>query len=392
MGFSVAPSIGPSKFALLIQKFGSARLAWEAKTLDLSKIIGEKTAEKFNDFRQKFSIENYLEKLKRAKVAFVTLSDTEYPMLLKQITRPPFVLYVKGSLQRTDDRKQKTDSGKTENTEKSNPYYSGISGFRHQSSVVRAPIIAIVGTRKITQYGRDVTEMFTQDLVAAGFTIVSGLAMGVDATAHKKTIDNNGKTVAVLGCGVDCCTPLENQYLYEEILDQGGCIISELPLGHPPSPGSFPARNRIIAGLSLGILVTEGTEDSGSLITADYALKFNRKVFAVPGPITSQLSKGPYKLIEKGGKLVTSAQNIISELGIKNYELGSIKGQKSIKSIKGSTKEEEAILKILQNEALSFDEIARRTKLASSKLASTLSIMEIKGMVKDLENGDYALP
>ena len=159
-----------------------------------------------------------------------------------------------------------------------------------------------------------------------------------------------------------------------------------MPLSHPPTKGSFPARNRIIAGLSIGVLVTEGAEDSGSLITANYAFELGRKVFAVPGPITSSLSKGPFRLIQKGAKLVTTPQDIIDELGIKNHELriGKIKTKIAVE-----TKEEKKILEILENEALHFDEIVRKSQLDSSKIGSLLSIMEIKGLVKTTDGGFY---
>ena len=212
--------------------------------------------------------------------------------------------------------------------------------------------------------------------------------MGVDAVAHKTAIDNNGKTIAVLGCGVDCVTPAENLNLYNEILEKGGCILSELPLGHPPSKGSFPARNRIVAGLSLGVLVTEGAEDSGALITAEYAFKNNRKVFAVPGSITSSLSKGPYKLLKKGAILVTSGEDILKELKVQNSKLKTTAPNSKFR-VRGETREEQIILKILANEPLHFDEIVRRTGINSSKLGSVLSLMEIKGMVRNLDSGMF---
>lgn len=353
LGFSLFSGIGVVRFNALLKHFGSAKDAWQAPRSHLAELVGENLAEKFEDFRNEFSINEYLQKLKRAKVSFVTLSDDEYPSLLKQTSRSPFVLFVKGNL-------------------------SCLNDLNHLSA------ISVVGTRKITSYGREVTELFTSELVAQGFTIVSGLALGVDAVAHQSTIDSKGSTIAVLGCGVDCCVPLENQSLYEEILDSGGCIISELPLGHPPSKGSFPSRNRIVAGLSVGVLVTEGAEDSGSIITADYALKYNRKVFAVPGPITSGLSKGPYKLIQQGAKLVINSDDILKELNIK-----SSKGDRGAKRAKGETKDEEKILNILQNEGLHFDEIARKSGIDSAKLGSLLSIMEVKGIIKSGEFGKF---
>lgn len=375
LGFSVFSGIGPVKFSSLLKKFGNAKEAWSAKQTDLNNVLGEKLANKFEDFRKEFSIENYLKKLEKKKVSFITKNDKEYPKLLKEIEKPPFVLYIKCH---------------SEFISGSNNLPAGKAGMLKQVQHDNERI-AVVGTRKITQYGREVTEIFTRELVEAGFTIVSGLAIGVDSIAHKTAVENGGKTIAVLGCGVDCCTPISNQYLYDKIIDKGGAVISEVPLSYLPTKGSFPARNRIIAGLSLGVLVTEGAEDSGSLITAEHALSESRRVFAVPGPITSSLSKGPFKLIQKGAKLVTSAEDIIREFQISNIKF-QIPNKSQIQNTKrGENKEEELILKILENEKLHFDEIARKAKMNPSKAGSILSVMEIKGLVKSLDGGFYSL-
>jgi DNA processing protein len=333
LGFSTISGIGPAKFRKLLEEFKTAKAAWK-------------------NIKPKFSIENYLQQLKEKDVWFLTLQDEEYPELLKEIKNPPFVLYGKGDKNLLNDK----------NT------------------------IGVVGARRTTQYGREVTKLLTAELVLSGFTIVSGLALGVDAVSHMTALENNSKTIAILGCGVDCCNPRENQSIYDDILKSNNCIISEFPLGMKPTQWTFPARNRIIAGLSQAVLVTEGAEDSGSLITAKFALKFNRKVFAVPGPITSQMSKGPYVLIQKGAKLVTSGEDILKDLRFKIKDLG-IKKMKR----KGETKEEDLILKLLQNEALHFDELVRRTKFSSSKLSSILSLMEIKGLVRSLAEGTFSI-
>ena len=364
LGFSAFPTIGPAKFRKLLEEFGTAKSAWEAvgcHPTKLDGLIGEETAEKFEKFRKEFSIEDYVKKLKEKDVWFVTLQDENYPKLLKEIKNPPFVLYGKGQIP------------------------DGI--WLKQS-------IAVVGARKTTEYGREVTKLLTAELVLSGFTIVSGLALGVDAVAHQTALENGGRTIAVLGCGVDCCNPAENQSIYNSILESGNCIVSEFPLGMKPTQWTFPARNRIIAGLSQGVLVTEGAEDSGSLITANFALKFNRKVLAVPGSITSIMSKGPYKLIAKGAKLVTSGEDILKELKVQSSPLRQgFAGQAKSKIInrKGDTKEEDLILKLLQNEALHFDEIVRRLKFNPSKLGSLLSLMEIKGMVRGLDGGMFSV-
>lgn len=227
------------------------------------------------------------------------------------------------------------------------------------------------------------TNLIGSELSISGMTIVLGLAIGVDAVSHKAAIDAGGKTVAVLGCGVDCVTPVINEALYNSIVQGHGAVVSEFPLGHPPTIGSFPSRNRIIAGLSLGVVVTEGAEDSGPLITADYALKFKRLVFAVPGPITSTLSKGPFKLISKRAKLVTSADDILKELKVSSSKIQA-------KVQKGGSKDKILILGILENEPLHFDGIVRKTKIDSSKLGSVLSLMEVKGLIKSLSGGYFS--
>ena len=349
LGFSVFSGIGPFKFKKILEDFGTAKKAWDSSDIKITKVLGENLGAKFIDFRNKFSIENYLKSLKKENVWFLTLKDKDYPKPLLQISKPPFILYGKGD-----------------------------------PKILSSTSFAVVGARRTTHYGREVTAIFTQELVRSGFTIVSGLAMGVDAISHKNALDSGGKTVAVLGCGVDCCNPSENLSLYNRILEEGSAIVSELPLSHPPTKGSFPARNRIIAGLSLGVLVTEGGEDSGSLITADYAFKSRRKVFAVPGPITSSLSKGPYNLISKGATLVTSANDIFKEL---KFEIQNSKSEMNSKSQKTKhkteNKEEQKILEILKNEVLHFDEIVRKSHFDSSKVGSLLSIMEIKGLIKN---------
>lgn len=357
LGFSVFPGVGPVLFRLLLEAFGNAEAAWNASGKDLNVILKNKLTTKFISFREQFSPEKYEEVLDAKNVWFVTLEEKEYPQLLKKIENPPFVLYGIGSIsilhQIQDDP-------------------SARSG--------QARYIGVVGTRKITSYGREVTVMITRDLVDGGCVIVSGLALGVDAVAHTTTMQSGGKTIAVLGCGVDLCYPTTNQGIYNSILASGGAIVSEYPVGQQPTIGSFPARNRIIAGLSDAVVVTEGAEDSGAMITAEEALKNERLVFAVPGPITSGLSKGPLRLLQQGAKIATGGGDILSELGISKYEVRSKQ-----RVVKGETKEEQEIIDLLQNDKLLFDEIVSRTKVPAPILSMTLSLMEIKGIVRKTE-------
>ena len=357
LGFSCFPGIGPIKFNSLIRKFGDPKDAWLASTHDLKEALGENLSLKFDLFRSSFNLKAYVNKLKEKQVNFLTIKDKEYPELLKQSKKAPFVLYIKGEFN-------------------FNPPAGGTIG--------------VVGARKITGYGREVTRIFCEELVLNGFVIVSGLALGVDAIAAQAALNNNGKTIAVLGNGVDLCYPSVNQNLYNKIIQSGGAVVSEVPVGQTPGKGLFPARNRIIAGLSLGVLVTEGAEDSGSLITAEEALKINRPVFAVPGPITSSLSKGPYKLIQKGARLVTSAEDILKEFN--NFRGSTPAGVEPLKSknssslkfrrARGDTKEEQRIIDLLQNEQMSFDQLVRKTGFNTAKTASILSLLEIKGFIK----------
>jgi DNA processing protein len=229
--------------------------------------------------------------------------------------------------------------------------------------------------------------MFTTELVSAGCVIVSGLALGVDSIAHAATVAAGGKTIAVLGCGVDCCNPRENQAIYTSILESGGVMVSEYGLGMQPTKGSFPSRNRIIAGLSRGVIVTEGAAGSGSLITANDAFANERKVFAVPGPITSSLSLGPYELLKKGGTLATSAKDVIEGLGIKGRNPPSLK----LRRVKADTKEEQVIIDLLQNENLHIDEIGRQSGIGASQLGSLLSLLEMKGIIKTLDAGLFSM-
>lgn len=423
LGWSVFPGVGPGKFRLLIEKFESAKNAWQASSLDLKSVIGEKLTENFDKFRINFSIENYAKKLVEKKVWFLTQKDPKYPQLLLQTDKPPILLFGKGSIDargpvasfppahlRQDYGGQASESAALPLEAKRSGVGSPSSGTTPRKNKSKSPpsfkaldtlgtldtrTIAVVGTRKITSYGREVTESLTRDLVQNGFVIVSGLALGVDAVAHKTAIDNNGKTIAVLGCGVDLCYPSSNKKLYEEIVNGHGAVISEFPIGMTPNVGSFPSRNRIIAGMSQGVLVTEGAEDSGSLITAECGLKYGRKVFAVPGPITSNLAKGPNSLISKGAKLVVSSRDILDEFQISNVGAGFSRpdsGQaRMTPRFQNLTEEEGKILEILENEGKHFDEIVRKMELDSAKVGSLLTVMEIKGMIKSLENGYFKL-
>ena len=355
IGFSVFPGIGPVRFRLLLEYFGSAKAAWEASESALiATKLQVRICDEFIRFRKTFDIEAYCKTLEETHVGTLILEDPKYPVQLGQISDAPFVLYVKGN----------------------KPYVP----------IDMSRTIGIVGTRHVTHYGIEVTERLVTELVSYGFTIVSGLAYGVDAIAHATAIKAGGNTIAVLGCGIDIIAPPSNANLYTQIADGHGAIVSEMPLGLRPSKGLFPARNRIISGLSLGIVVTEGADDSGALITARYAGEQGREVFAVPGPITSPYSRGPAKLLKNGAKLVESALDILEEFGMTDFSKIVPKYGRM-----GETKEEQKIIDALQKERMHIDMLVHKTNLTIVQVAATLTVLEMRNIVKDFGEKTYGL-
>lgn len=243
------------------------------------------------------------------------------------------------------------------------------------------PRIAIVGSRKATAYGRDVTKLLAGELAAAGIVIVSGLALGIDAIAHTAALETGGQTIAVQACGLDRIYPATNRQLGERIIKQNGTIVSEYPIGTPPLVQHFPARNRIIAGLSQGVLVTEAAKESGSLITAAFALEQNREVFAVPGPINGPMSAGTNELIKRGAQVVTSAKDVLDALGIA--------AESGVKA-KGANEQEELILNLLDQGIQDMEELAIESALSINKLGQTLTMMELSGLIRPLGAGKWA--
>jgi DNA processing protein len=280
----------------------------------------------------------------------ITIENENYPKRLKEIKDPPKVLYCLGEIKNEEN------------------------------------CFAIVGARKCTNYGKEIAYRIASDLAEAGLTIVSGFAPGIDTAAHKAAIEKGKRTIAVLGTGIDekSIYPKSNLKLIDKILENGGAIISEFEPGTHGTKYTFPQRNRIISGLSLGVLVVEARMQSGALITANYAKEQGRKVFAVPGSIFSQASRGCHFLIKNGAKLVESAEDILMELGIRKKEVGK-------KEIKGETPEENLILEVLKEGALDVEKIIEKTKLSPSKVASILSILEIEGKIKNLGGNIYAI-
>lgn len=271
---------GPARVKLLLSYFESSEKIWKSTRKKLLEVgLPEGRVDQFIEFRRKFDLEKYFKRLKDAKVKVTTILDLSFPKNLKELDGSPLVLYYKGSL---DSLKNKS--------------------------------VAIVGTRQMTPYGREVTEKFSGELAKKNITIISGLARGIDTIAHKACLDINGKTVAILGHGLDIVYPPENSILASEIVKRGGAIVSEYPLGYPIRPSNFAIRNRIISGLSDVVLVIEGAEKSGTLLTARHAAEQGKTVLAVPGPITSPLSIAPLYLLKNGAKIATSVSDVLEEL------------------------------------------------------------------------------
>ncbi|MCP4652040.1 MAG: DNA-protecting protein DprA [Candidatus Omnitrophica bacterium] len=272
----------------------------------------------------------------------VKISSSRYPSLLKQISDPPQQLYYKG----------KWDSKLFKNC------------------------LAVVGARQMTGYGRRATNELVAKIASMGVTIVSGFMYGVDAQAHRAALSVGGKTIAVMPCGIDVIHPSHQKKLYEEIIAANGLIISELETNHPPALWIFPKRNRIVAGLSKAVLVVEAGFDSGSLITADLAKKFNRKLLAVPGPITSSLSQGTLQLIKNGADLASDANDILVNYGL-NYQEYSMNRF----SAAGLNKLERGIIDKLTQEPKDIDTLSRLVNISISDLGATLSLMQLRGIV-----------
>ncbi len=281
IALNMTPGVGPRAATKLLERFGSADAVFHARRTELESLrLKPETIESIlkNEFREKAVTE--LEQVKALGGDVLILDDGSYPGLLREIDDPPIVLYVKGDWQACFDQ----------------------------------PGVGVIGSRMCSTYGENASEMLSRDLASRGISVVSGLARGIDAAAHRGAIAGNGKTVAVMGTGIDAVYPRENTGLVRDILASGGCLVTQFPLGTPPIKENFPYRNRIISGLALGVLIVEASERSGSLITARLASEQNREVMAVPGNITSRNSFGTNYLIKSGAKLVQQWQDVVAEL------------------------------------------------------------------------------
>ncbi|MFA5061544.1 MAG: DNA-processing protein DprA [Patescibacteria group bacterium] len=339
------------RYKKLAAHFSDLKNLWEAGLAELVKAgLEENIAREFLLWRSQNPAEQILERLEKENIRTVSITEPDYPALLKEIYDPPHTLFVRGILPKN------------------------------------GPALAVVGTRKLTGYGRQACEELVKPLAKSGLIIVSGLALGIDGVAHQTALDNNGITLAVLGSGIDKqhIYPAAHKQLAEKIISQGGAVISEYPPGFLPSQYSFPARNRIIAGLCLGTLVIEAPESSGALITARHALDYNREVFAVPHPINSLTGAGPNNLIKLGARLITAAQDIADALNLKIMADTAIDGHDASLSA-----DENKILAVLSGEPKHIDNIIKETNLPSQTITANLTLLEVKSKVRNLGGMNY---
>lgn len=344
---------GPIRLKKLSSYFPTIKTAYLASVKELVAAGLEKNlASEFVAARNDIDPNKVWAELEQENINIITYYDDNYPKLLKEIYDAPFLLYYKGQMKQDEFA------------------------------------LAVVGTRKFTHYGQSVTENIVADLVKNNLTIISGLALGIDSIAHQVALQNQGRTIAVLGTGLDrkSLYPSINRYLADKIVASDGLILTEFPLGMPPLKHNFPQRNRIISGLSLGTLLIEAGEKSGALITARHALDQNREVFAVPGNIFSPVSIGPNNLIKLGAKAVTSAQEILEAL-----DLVKITNYIENKKIIPQSPEEELIVAHLSHEPRHVDELIRLSGLSAPLVSSTLTMMEMKGAIKNIGSMQYVL-
>ena len=368
IALNMTPGIGPRAATKLLERFGSADAVFQARRTELESLrLKPETIESIlkREFEEKAVQE--LQNVKALGGDVLILDDGSYPSMLREIADPPITLYVKGEWQ----------------------------------ACLELPCVAVIGSRMCSTYGENASEMLARDLASRGICIVSGLARGIDAAAHKGAIRGAGKTIAVLGTGIDNVYPRENTRLVKEILDTGGAVVSQFPLGTPPLKDNFPYRNRIISGLSLGVLIVEASERSGSLITARLATEQNREVMAVPGNITSGNSYGTNYLIKAGAKLVQQWQDVVAELP--SEIAASILPPKIDQQANGHAPQPQGLMPADLNEnekriwpllpvddSIHIDVLLETSGLSFGDLNSALVALDIRDLIRVLPGKNYA--
>lgn len=349
LAFNLIKGIGAVRMQSLLQHFGDLEDAWKAAPVELARAgLGLKVIERIVQAREHVDLEKVSAKIDSQGIQILTWEDEAYPQRLKEIDQPPPVLYIRGQYLPDD-----------------------------------LFAVGIVGTRRVTPYGRQITEELSSFLAANGITVISGLARGVDAIAHQTTLKAGGRTIGVLGSGVDRIYPPEHRALAEKMMEHGA-IISDYAPGTPPDAANFPPRNRIISGLSLAVVVIEAGETSGALITAEFAAEQGREVFAVPGSILAPQSKGTNKLIQRGALPLLSVDDLMQAL-----DLTRMGEHKAARKIIPADETEARLMSVLSDQPLHVDEIRNQAELPIEKVSATLALMELKGMVRQVGGMNY---
>jgi DNA processing protein len=368
ISLNMTPGVGPRAATKLLERFGSAENVFHARRTELESLrLRPETIESIikREFHEKAAEE--LEQVRTLGGDVLILDDGSYPNLLREIADPPITLYVRGEWQACFDQ----------------------------------PCVGVIGSRMCSTYGQNASEMLARDLSSRGICIVSGLARGIDTAAHRGAIAGGGRTIAVLGTGIDSIYPKENKKLVDEILASGGAIVSQFPLGTPPLKDNFPYRNRIISGLSLGVLIIEASERSGSLITARLAMEQNREVMAVPGNITSRNSFGTNYLIKSGAKLVQQWQDVVAELPseiaaeilppkIDKADTNGGGKQRDLASPDLSSQERKIWELLTPDEPVHIDNLLEESALSFGDLNTALVGLDIRDLIRVLPGKYYA--
>jgi len=351
VALNLVKGIGAARMRMLLDCFGDPQTAWQASQGELEEAgLSARVAELVIQAHQSGQAERTWESIQRQHISVLTWEDPQYPHRLSEIDQPPPVLYLRGAIQSADEF-----------------------------------AIAIVGTRRATPYGRQVAGELSQALVQHGISVVSGLARGIDAAAHEAALKHGGRTLAILGSGVDQVYPPEHRRMAEQITTQGA-VISDYPPGTAPEAANFPPRNRIISGLSLGVVIIEAGEKSGALITAAFAAEQGRQVFAVPGSLYALQSRGANRLIQEGAHLLLGVQDILNILNLQQAAQ-----QQTARAVLPADATEARLFAILGHDPLHVDEIGQRAGLPIEQVSAALALMELKGMVRQVGGMQYVL-
>lgn len=349
VAFHLVPYIGSNRLQRLLDRFGTLEHAWKAPAHELKTTLDERSLASLIKRRQEIDPDQEMAKIERAGVQVITRQCAAYPSLLAEIPVPPPVLYVKGTLSQDD-----------------------------------AVAISIVGTRRLTSYGREITKRLASELAQAGVVIVSGLARGIDGVAHEAALAASGRTIAVLGSGVNVIYPPEHRNLAGRIVESGA-LVSDFPPDRGADAPNFPARNRIIAGMTLGTIVVEAPARSGALITTDFAVDYGREVFVVPGSVMSGASEGCHRLLRAGARLVTCAADVLDDLN-----LGVPHSDQAVQQSLPMDEDERRLLALLTSEPRHIDDVADAAGRPVGQVAAVLLTLELKGLVHNAGAQHYA--